>query len=665
MPDFNLYLGDRGSAEQFKPPKVSKGQRPIDLLVPGSDHHKYVLNYLLDRIKTSEDQMRNFYGRWQVAERKMQAYMTLPNYEQMLKNMNNNSEPPAPAIIVFPYKYAVISTIVSYCLKVFCGKKPWFNLTCDSTEGANVVHYMETMVQRHLEACMGILRIYQALLDGELYGVGIIRNTWKTKFGRRRVVRQPTAAEQQAFTGSPGAMPGLVRDHEDKIIWAGNDLQNIDPFMFFPDPNVPMNMVSEKGEYVFWREFVGKHILIMAQKLGQLHYVDAVEPLAGNKHDSEWFNLSQRNVLTGGKSHAGEQYNTSYGANHNTYMVDQGSVEIIPAELGLGPEEYPIKYLFTVLNKEQIVQCEELDLDHGRHPVEVSEPYSLGYGFGQPAMGDYIGPIQDILSWFVASHIYNIRANLNNEFLFDPSKVNEDDMKHPQPGRRIRLKPLAYGTDVRTVFTQLQVSDVTRGHMSDLTTFKTIGDMVSHVNDAMRGVQSAGGRKTATEVRRTDENAFSFLGEHARLISQTNFTRLTEQMTLNIQQLQEPEFWIKVIGQQAFAQHGPMLLTGDFTYPVHDGTLPLDRILSFDVWKEILLGMAQSPTLQMTHSFPKVFEYVCTLGGAPNISSFRLMSDTEMDAAVKAGNMIQMREAAANVPADKGSKIRPNGALPQ
>lgn len=65
---------------------------PIDLLRPGTDHHGYVLNYLLDRIKASESKMTTFYPRWQIAERKFQAYLNLPKYEQMLREMNDKSK---------------------------------------------------------------------------------------------------------------------------------------------------------------------------------------------------------------------------------------------------------------------------------------------------------------------------------------------------------------------------------------------------------------------------------------------------------------------------------------------------------------------------------------------------------------------------------------------
>jgi len=638
-----LGLAD-DSAEKPKFETLGSNEEPIDLLKPGSDHHTFVLQYLKDRLKTSEDAMSKFYPRWQIAERKFQAYLSLPDYEEQLRTMNNDSKIPAPAIIIFPYKYAVIATIVTYQMNVFCGRDTYFPLGADSKEQADIVRFMEMMVQRHCEKSRMIARVWQCALDGELYGVGVIRGLWRTKKGKRTIIRPAGEAEILADSSLRGKN---IRDSEERVIWAGNDFANIDPYMFFPDPNVPMSEVAEKGEYVFWREFVGKHILIRAMKDGLLKYVDKVQSDRGYEHDSKWWNLSHRSAIAGGDSHAGDNSRKNNYSQDNTYMVDQGSVEIIPAELGLGPETTPQKWLFMILNKTQIVQAEPLDYNHGNHPLRVSEPYNMGYGFGQPALGDYIGPIQDILSWFIDSHIFNVRAALNNQWVFDPSKIDEKSLKYPQPGKHIRLKPLAHGTDVRTAIQQLPVTDVTRNHMGDLSTFTRLGDMISAVNDTTRGVQPQGGRRTAAETRIVGESALGRMGGHARLISQHMYMPLIEDAVVNIQQFQEAEQWIKVIGQESFSKWGQQLLTQDFTYPVHDGTLPLDKLQNFDVWKEILFGMAKDQTLKMTHSLPRVFEHVCALGGAPNITSFRLVSDQEMDNLARMGSAMPLPDAAA------------------
>lgn len=638
---------------------LADGQAPIDLLQPESDHHAYVLNYLNRRIKDSEDRMSRFYSRWQIAERKFQAYMSLPNYEQMLKDMNNSSKPPAPAIILFPYKYAVIATIVTYAMRVFCGSKPFFKLGANGKEAADVVRYMEMNVQYQMDVSRGVMRLFQLFLDGELYGVAIMRNMWKIKKGKKTIIRPPNETEAFQFAQQPGGnVPGAIRDRAMKTTFEGNEISNIDPFMFFPDPSVPMNEVATKGEFVDWRDFVGKHTLLKAQADGKLKYVDTVQPYQGGSYDSRWFNYSNRSAITQGDSHAGDGSRSSFRQS-TTYMVDQGSFEIIPKELGLGPETVPQKWLFTILNKKQIVQAEPLDLDHDKHPVEVSEPYSMGYGFGQPAMSDYAGPLQDILSWFIDSHIYNVRTSLNNQWLFDPSKIDEASLKYPKPGKYIKLKPLAYGSDVRQAIMQFPVTDVTRGHMADINAFMQIGDMVSSVSDPMRGVMSPGGRHTAQETRITTDAAGARLGVHAQFISQQACVPFTEQMVANIQQLQSQEQWINIIGEDAWNRVGNLLLTADYTFPVQDGTLPLDRIGSFDLWKQILEGMAQSPLLMQTHSLPRIFENVCLLGGAANISSFRLVDDATMDQLAKAGNAAPLNELAQRASQNVTNMQRP------
>lgn len=639
---YDLWMDDSETNESFTPPE--RAEEAIELLTPGSKQHEFVLNYLVKRIKASEDKMNKFYSRWQIAERKFQAYMSLPNYEQMLKDMNNSSKPPAPAIILFPYKYAVISTIVTYCMRVFTSSKPFLKLGAYSQEAADNVRFMESMLQYQCDMSKMVMRMFQLFLDGELYGVAAVRLLWKTVKGKRNVLRPPNETEMFAMVGAGQQPPSMIRDRVEKLVYAGTEVTNIDPFMFFPDPNVPMNEVSAKGEFVFWRDFMGKHALLKAQAAGEVKYADTVEPYGGNAYDTRWFNYSNRSAITQGDSHAGAGQRGQYQLN-NVYMVDQGSVEIVPSELGLGPETSPQKWLFTIVNKKQIIQAEPLDLDHGRHPVEVSEPYSMGYGFGQPSMSDYAGPLQDILSWFIDSHIYNVRSSLNNQWLFDPSRIDENSLKYKQPGKHIKVKPIAYGSDVRTAITQFPVTDVTRNHMSDITAFMQIGDMVSSVNDPMRGVQPSNSRQTATTTRITTDAAGARLGEHAKFISQQAVAPMTEQMVLNVQQLQDEAQWIKVIGEKQFAQVGRALLEGDYTYPIQDGSLPLDRIGSFDLWKEILTGMAQSPLLQQTHSLPRIFEFVCGLGGAQNISSFRLVPDAQMDALAKQGNVIPMPQA--------------------
>lgn len=614
--------------------------QPIDRLGPQTELHKMVLKKLLDRLNMSERKMNSFYSRWRWNEKRMQAFIDLPQYEQLLKQVSqtkDNTPPPLVSITV-PYTFSTIWTIVTYLAQTFTGKKPMFQVGSLQAELVEAASLMETKLQYDADHTRLIRALFQFFLDGEMYGVGVIRTLWETKKAFR------TSWSMQPVGGQliPDTAPTNVRQRTLRTVYEGNNCVSVDPFMFFPDPRVPMAEVNRKGEFVFWRTYLGKHIMKKAEKLGELKWIDA----AGNTLPNNFSDSSQsiRNLISSGDASAGSRDTQDRGV-ETYFQVDQGTVEIVPAEWGLSESQEIEKWIFTILNKKQIVQAEPLELDHDMHPVAVIEPYTFGYGFGQVGSADMLGPLQDTISWFINSHIHNVRSTMNNSFIVNPSAVEMQDLKGNQPGKLIRLKPSAYGVDVRTVIQQLQVSDVTQGHVRDMQEFIRMGDQLSAVNDNLRGINQAGGRKTATEVRTSGEAGASRLATHARLISAQGIVDLTEQMSLNNQQNLTQEFYLQVVGQDGLSKPSiihPQDLVGDFFFPVHDGTLPIDRVGALDIWKEILTGVAQDPQLRASYDIGRIFEFVAQLGGAQNITSFRLMQPQQMQQQQEAGNLVPL-----------------------
>lgn len=621
---------------------------PIDRLMPNSELHNRVRNYLNDRVRMSERGMQRFYDRWRYAERRYQAYIDLKNYEQIMQEENDAGKPSKVVSIHIPYIYATIQTIVTYLFHTFAGRKPIFQVSTysDAMDAAQKMEILldynstHTKLQKHL---------FQFFQDGEIYGVQILRTAWKKKERVTTVWKRPDAAQQQqqTFLGLAGQQtdqPKRVR--EKRTVYEGNDVTTIDPYMFFPDTRVAMTEVNRKGEFVVWRTFEGKHLLKRLEGEGLMKWVDYAGDMPKPQSDTEDA-PSNRAIRSKGVSHPGQSYDHPDDLPKNYVQVDQGTYWIVPSELGLGPEKVPQLWIFTMLNRNQIVQAEPFDADHDMHPVAVGEPYSLGYGLGNLGQSDYLGPSQDTISWFITSHIHNVRTALNNMWVVDPSRIEMQDLKKPGAGKIIRVKSSAYGQDVQTFLNQLPVQDVTRSHISDLETFVRFADGVSAVTDNVRGLQDSGGRKTATEVRTGAEAAASRLAAHARLISAQSITDLTEQMCLNIQQYLSMEFYYQVLGRDGRREShriAPEHVTGDFYFPVHDGTLPLDKVAMVDVWKEILVAVMSSEQLSATYDIGKIFEHTAELGGARNIESFRLQTSPEnvLTNQVQAGNMVPL-----------------------
>lgn len=624
-------LGGTAVAEYPEAPPAEVA--PIDLLA-NKDLHQKTLDYLLTRLNASERAMSSFYTRWNEAEKIMQIYVKSTKEEEEKKEKAKKDGPTELVEIVVPYAAATVDTIVTYLIHTFCGSDPMFQVTSAKSEGVKPAKMNEAVLQYQSNHTRMIKLLKRWFQDGEVYGLGVLRTDWKVEKKKRT-----------EWTTNPLVAGGTqqVRQSVDKVVYEGNALENIDPYNFFPDPTVEMVEVNKKGEFVFLRTFIGKHQLLQDQAAGIYKYVDKVSPTTNNGLDSQTSSQGQRNILSGGDN---LDQRTNGNWVKNQYQIDQGSVFIIPKELGLGSSEIPEMWVFTIAAKQQIIRCEKATNDHGMHPIAVIEPYALGYSLGSPALLDYISPIQNTMSWLINSHIFNVRSGLDNTFVVDPTRINIDDLtkKKPKGPRIVRLKNTMIGADTRTALTQVPVQDFTQGHVNDMTVFQRIGDGMSAVNDNLRGQNTTGGRRSATEARQSAEAGASRLAAHARLISATGVVDLTEQMVLNNIQYMSDEFYLNIVGQDGVEtpmRIEPAMLVGDFQFPVHDGTLPVDKIALLEVWKEIFLGVSQNPQLSQGYNLPEMFKYIAKLSGAQNIDSFIIKQQTQpqIDAGVANGSL--------------------------
>lgn len=648
-------------------PSVTTGDEikdPIERLEPNSELHERVLNYILDRIKLSEREMGKFYPRWNAHEKRFQGYIDLPDWEKVLKEMNDSGKPAAAVSITIPYAFATVMTIVTYLIHTFAGRKPMFQVGSYKSETANSARLMELVLQYNADHTRLVKHLWQFFMDGEVYGLGAMRTAWKVE-SKFRTVWRPTEIN--------GTLHNKVR--EKKTVYAGNDVVAIDPFMLFPDPRVPISEVATRGEFCFWREFEGKHFLKAMESDGEFKWVDYAGKLPRKRENSFVDGESSRSIRTGGNATPGVDNNEAGFTASDYIQIDQGTIVIIPAELGLGTSNKPEKWIFSIANGRQIIQARPFESDHDMHPVIINEPYSVGYGFGQPGLIDHIGPIQDTLSWFINSHMDNVKTALNNQTIFNPNYVEEQDLKEPGPGKLIRLKAAAMSKNINDVIQQFRVTDVTQRHVEDFQLMMRMGDTLGAVSDNLRGLQDSGGRKTATEIRASAEAGASRLAAHAKFISANSIVNLTTQMGLNIQQHLDEEFFIQLTGKDGLensiiqgqqvnaggALIAPQMLVGDFYYPIHDGTLPIDKVATLDIWKEIFLAVASDQELRSQFSVAKIFEHVAELGGAKNIDSMKINLNVapgaQLQSAAQAGNAVPVTGNAPGVEANPGRRV--------
>ena len=64
-------------------------------------------------------------------------------------------------------------------------------------------------------------------------------------------------------------------------------------------------------------------------------------------------------------------------------------------------------------------------------------------------------------------------------------------------------------------------------------------------------------------------------------------------------------------------------IIGDFYYPIHDGTLPMDKVAIAQLWTQLFQVVLQDQELRQGYDLFKLFDRIAYLGGAENIEEFR------------------------------------------
>lgn len=615
--------------------------KAIDKLRPDSSLHSSVLTKLNAMWEFGKKQMKQQYSRWNFAEQRVQAYTSLEDYERLMAQLQApDAQPPEPVSVVVPYSYATLHAAATYIHQVLVGRKPIFPLLATLGTEADRARYMETALQSNLDASRGQETLWQLIWDPLIYGFGVVKNGWEVRTGQ--TIKWIQSMRQLVTTTT----------------FAGNVISAVDPYAFVPDPRCPISQCNLRGDFMFAETQVSATTLLDLEKRGQLSYV--TEGLAKNRSASDRetgaVSENRRRIKIGirAESLLTPTNVTAFAA------VREGTVRLVPKDWGLGESDQSQLWKFSWF-RGQIIQAEPLGMIHNMHPMCATEPTSFGHDFLSVSMHDMIGPFQDVLSWLVSSRMENVRAAINNQFIADPARVDINDVRASPIGRVIRLKQTAQGLPIKDAIMQLQVSDVTMGHITDIQTIRILADTITGINDNLRGINTSGGRRSATEARQSMQAGAQRLSSMAIRISAQAFAPLCQQMISNIQQFMPDEMWVQMTGDvgSESLKLTPEMVVGSYNYQISDGSLPYDKQALLETWQEIMFGIAKDPELRQTYSLPEIFRYVALLGGAKNIDQFK-----RAQLPMPPGNNPFVAGAAANPAAQPGA-VPLGPAMPQ
>lgn len=611
----------------------------------GSDLHLRVKEAIMTRVKATERNRASRITAWENAEKLYKMY-TPTSEADAARDVSRKAGKPQFTTVVIPYSYATLLAVHTFWCSVFLNRSPILQYTGRHGESQQQTQAVDALVDYQVSVGGMKVPMYNWLMDAAKYGIGIIGNYWAhDTFTVAREIEAP-----KSFLGV--SIPGT----KEKVIqrqvldgYVGNKIFNVRPQDFLPDTRVSL-INLQKGEYcgrrvqILWNDIVkGK----AAGDYFNLESVDRVRKSYWEAHSSgrDGYPITE---LPSSEDFIYAEDEETFKKRPAVVEAIEMTLEIIPKDFGLGAETYPEKWVFTVAFDELIIGAMPQGADHNMFPYFLQTYEFDAYGLASRGLLEILEPLNNVMDWLFNSHMYNVRQSLNNQLVADPSRVYIDHLKDKEAGKLILLRPEAYGTSTKDAVSQLQVYDITRGNMQDLQIVMELVQRVSGANDNAMGVQNPRGRKTATEVRSSGSLGVNRQKTIAEYNSALGWEPLGQVILQNSQQEYKTALKLRIVGDLMQAAPGfvnvtPQDIAGAYDMVPVDGTLPIDRFAQANLWKEILMGMAQMPQIAMAYDLGGIFSWMAQLAGLKNITQFKLkpqvLPDEEVARQAAAGNL--------------------------
>lgn len=619
-------------------------------LKPGSDFHKRLRTKIWNRAHESRLEISKRFPSWREIDRTLTTYIPLKEAEERIKKKDKEK----PVSIVFPYSYSMLEALLTYLSMAFF-QDPIFQY--EGVEDDDVVGamLMELVVRVHCIKTKVVLNLHTMLRDSLGYGVGITIPGWAKRYGRKPI-------KSSIITMSDlGDQTQYQTEMVESLLFEGNDLSNIDPYMWLPDPSVASSEI-QKGEFIGWVDRDNYMNLLSEEGNGDPDLFNV--KYLGNKKDkrsSLALDVSDRQIRHGGSN----DMHRSMTNSTNPVDVIKMYINLIPKEWKLGAGEYPEKWYFELAADDVIIRCNKADHNHGLYPISVASPEFDGYSITPIGRMEVLFGLQGTLDFLFNSHISNVRKAINDMLIVDPYLVNMEDLRDPQPGKLIRLRRPAWGRGVDKVVQQLEVSDITRLNISDSSYITSWMDRISGADQSMQGSLRQGGpeRLTKGEFQGTRGSAISRLQRIAMIIGVQAMQDIGTMFAVHTQQYMSQDTYVAIIGryaEQLAAIFGPKRkkvtpydLAINYDLLVRDGSIPGGNFS--EGWTELFKVIGTTPELAQQFDVVRIFMYIAQQMGAKNVEDFRrninqvkpqVQPDGQVADQVQKGNLITLPQAA-------------------
>lgn len=592
------------------------------VLAFNSEAHRRVLAGLIGRKNSGCLALNSLYSRWQRDEEQYLGYIKETDVDARNQYAREQGEAEYKTIHI-PYNYAMLMAAHTYITSTLFARNPVWQVQGRHGEPALNEMAWEALLDYQVNVGGHMPAYYVWTHDALRYGHGVLGQYWCERYVKSsKMVEKPLS-----FLGIP--VPGTGRPKRETALargYAGMECFNVKPSQFYWDPRYPAHSF-QKGEFC-GREYEQNELdlEVLDYATGQPRYFNVKE--ARDAAHARGMRDANRQSSVMDQPSQNKLPIESYELATRNLNIDEIMIRLSPKDWGLGKDSMPEKWVFTVVEETVIIEARPLGLYHDMFPYSIVPAEVEGYDRVPRGILYMTEALNETLSWLVNTHFYNVRRALNDQLVVDPSRVMMSDFMGPNPGRLARLKPTAYGSDVRTIVSQIPVADVTRTNVNDMSQIADMMQRILGINDTIMGSINTG-RRTATEVRSSTTFGINRLKTMVEFMSAAAFGPHVQMMMQTTQQMMDYSLKLKVIGDlpragTEFVDVSPETIAGFYDMVPIDGTLPVDRLAQVNLWQQMFQSIVKIPQIAQGFDLPGVFSWVAKLGGLRAIDRFRI-----------------------------------------
>lgn len=608
-----------------------------------SAFHKALLDHCKALIEMSRSDMAKYYDRWEACE------LVYKGERYSDEEDKKACKQGAPSKIVIPLTYAQIQTFVSFGLGLLQQREHFFELEGTGEEDHRAAKLGEALLDQNLEYNQFTVLLYQFLLNIGRFSIGVMKHSWVKETESVWVeedVPGPGLMEPMRLLGSlfnPAMRkPEKQQVKKEQVSYMGNKLETISPFCFYPDTRFPLNRY-QSGEFCGSETEMSMTQLRKGEKDGIYAGVRHITKIPSDQYarrKGRQFG-HYRNEHNGATSAKGQV--------ESTVIVTSIQLEIVPNKFRLsdgsfmGTSDTPEKWIVEYANDSRVIRAEPLGYVHNHFTYSVAQFSPDEQGLINETISEMVGHLQAVIDWFINAHITNVRKHISNRLVVDPVGVEFSDIRDHKPV--IRLKPGASNQGVDRFVKQLNVSDVTRGHIGDIQTLMQFVFMTTAISDNTMG-QVNNGRRSAREISNTANASGQRLRTVIKLIYDGCLKPLGKDLLSNLRDGLDEDIFVTVSGTefpdwQAF-DHFVMKdgrtkvkinrtnIAGNFDFKVFEGILPSDKFAQAETLENTLLALMKNPqglpilTQVLGYDPKKLFTEVLELRGIKHPQRFKI-----------------------------------------